>query len=62
MKATIRELKCGECGGKEHKLSLKGDGNVLVECIRCNSMSIIMPDRPTLIIENYSGLGTLCVF
>ena len=56
------QLKCGQCGQELHRLYLYPSGEIIAKCIDCESESIIEVTEPKIIINNLSGLGTLCRF
>lgn len=63
MEINLEQLKCGECGEKRHELYLRPNGEIIVECIKCDSKSIIkIHGEPEIQIRNHSGLGTICVY
>lgn len=59
---NLEQFKCGECGEENHKIYLRKDGNIIVECIKCKSSSILYPTEPKILIRNHSGDGSLCVY
>lgn len=62
METNIEQLKCGECAEKRHELYLKPNGEIIAECIKCKSQSVITLTSPEIMIKHNSGDGTLCVF
>jgi hypothetical protein len=63
METDIKQLRCGACGEKMHELYLRPTGEIITECIKCHSQSIIfIYNEPKIVIKNNSGDGTLCVF
>jgi len=62
MEEKIEQLKCGQCGNEKHKLYIRPNGEIIVECIECESQSQIIMKKPEIIIRNNSGLGTICVY
>lgn len=62
MITRLKQLKCGQCGQELHRLYLYPSGEVVAECIDCESQSIIEVTEPKIQIANLAGLGTLCVF
>jgi len=62
METKIEQLKCGECGEEKHKLYLRPSGEIITECVKCKSQSVIKITEPKITISNNFGGGTLCVF
>lgn len=62
METDIKQLRCGGCGGTKHELFIRPNGEIIAECIGCKSQSEIKISEPKIVINNNSGLGTLCVF
>ena len=62
METDIKQLRCGECGGTEHELFIRPNGEIIAQCITCLSQSEIVISKPKICIKNNSGKGTLCVF
>jgi len=62
MKTEIEQLKCGGCGEEKHLLYQRENGEIIAECIKCQSTSQIIVTQPEIKIYNNSGQGTLCIF
>ncbi len=55
-------MKCGKCGGEDHKLFLSGK-KIIVECNGCKNLSSIEVSNPKLEINWVDGNeGILAVF
>ena len=61
METNIQQLKCGECGEERHKIYRRKNGEIITECIHCKSQTEIVVTAPTIITNNVSGGGSLCV-
>lgn len=57
----MEKMICGSCGKSKHKL-FRNDVGIIAKCVNCKSESIITIKNPKLIIDNYKGDGTICVF
>ncbi len=62
METNIEQLKCGQCGNEKHLIYQRENGEILIECIECESTSQIIITKPKIKISNNSGLGTICKF
>ena len=62
METKLEALRCGGCGHTCHKLYIRLNGEIIVECIQCGSQSEITTNKPEIKIRNLKGGGTLCVF
>lgn len=50
MKANLKQLKCGGCGGENHRI-YSDDKNLFIECIDCKAITKVSASKPELIIE-----------
>lgn len=62
METNIEQLKCGQCGGENHKVYTRPNGELITECCNCKSQTEIVITQPKIILRNISGGGTLCNF
>ena len=62
MELDLKQLRCGECGGSDHELFLRPTGEIITQCCKCLSQSLIEISKPEITIKNLGGQGTLCVF
>ena len=62
METNIEQLKCGQCRNDKHLIYQRENGEILIECIECESTSQITITKPIIQISNNSGLGTICKF
>ncbi len=60
METNIKQLKCGGCGEAKHKLYIRQNEEIIVECINCKSQSELIVPKPKIEIRNVAGLGTIC--
>ena len=60
MKTKEYKLTCGQCGNEKHLVYKRENGEILLECVMCNSVSLITIINPIIVIKNESGLGTIC--
>lgn len=64
MKTGIIQMKCGGCGGEDHKVftQTRGESDVILECNNCKSQTIIRASTPRLILDWGSDdqKGRLC--
>ena len=61
MITKVEQLRCGECGQELHRLYRTKEGNLIAECCKCESQSIIKIIPAEILIRNHSGSGTLCI-
>jgi NAD-dependent SIR2 family protein deacetylase len=62
METKLEQLRCGQCGEKKHKLYLRPNGEIVVECVNCKSRSEITITHPKIVIGHNDGDGTICIF
>jgi hypothetical protein len=62
METNIEKLRCGGCGGDVHKLYKRKNGEIIAECVHCNSKTEFIVQNPKIEMHHNSGDGTLCVF
>jgi len=60
METKLEQLKCGHCGNGKHLVYQGQNGEILLECIKCGSISEIKITTPKIVIRNVLGLGTIC--
>ena len=60
MENNLKQLKCGQCGTEKHLVYQRSNGEILLECIECGSISEIIITQPKIIIKNVAGFGTIC--
>lgn len=61
MATNLKELKCGECGDELHRLYLKENGAIMVECVACLCKTDIDITPAKIQLIPNEGLGVLCV-
>lgn len=62
MEENLKQLRCGECGGKKHSLYIRENNEIIAKCVMCKSTSEIVTTKPEILINHLDGNGTLCVF
>lgn len=62
MEAGLKDLKCGVCGEKNHELFLRASGEIITECTKCKTRSLITLTQPKINIEFLEGKGIICAF
>lgn len=56
------KLKCGQCENDKHLIYQLPNKEILIECIKCGSVSELILLKPEIIIRNFEGLGTITNF
>lgn len=60
-KGTPDMLKCGHCGGEDHKLHALPNGTLRTTCCTCRTKSIIMVQPAEMQIEWYNDKQKGCI-
>lgn len=47
----MKPMRCGNCGGEDHKIFKQDEDRLLVKCIKCNNQSYVVASKPTLKVE-----------
>jgi len=64
MIVDAKQMRCGACGNRTFEIYTRESHlEIMVECMKCASVSIIKPNKPSLMIDwGEKSDGILCIF
>jgi uncharacterized Zn finger protein len=60
METGIKKQCCGQCGNTKHEVYTRPNGEIIIECLECESQTQITLTPAKIDVRNNAGLGTLC--